>query len=197
MDLRYSIRISARMETLYVLQCEDGTYYVGKSKDVAKRFKEHTSGNGSAWTSVHKPLRIVETRPLRNDHDENNLTKDYMKKYGVENVRGGSYSQITLSHQTKSVLESEIRGNTDACFKCGEKGHFARDCEEEVVWECDHCDEEFETEAACVRHEKSCGGQVDYRTTARSYGSCYKCGRRGHWAPDCYARTHVSGYELD
>jgi predicted GIY-YIG superfamily endonuclease len=38
------------METVYVLQLEDGKYYVGKTADLPKRFKEHREGNGAAWT---------------------------------------------------------------------------------------------------------------------------------------------------
>ena len=28
-------------------------------------------------------------------------------------------------------------------------------------------------------------------------GTCTRCGRAGHSSPDCYARSHVNGYELD
>jgi hypothetical protein len=27
--------------------------------------------------------------------------------------------------------------------------------------------------------------------------TCFRCGREGHYAPDCYAGTHVKGYRLD
>ena len=30
----------------------------------------------------------------------------------------------------------------------------------------------------------------------KSGGACYRCGRTSHWSPDCYATTHVDGYEL-
>lgn len=28
-------------------------------------------------------------------------------------------------------------------------------------------------------------------------GPCYRCGRDGHWASSCYARTHMNGTELE
>ena len=192
---------------LYVLQLEGGKYYVGKTSDFNRRYTEHKNGKGSVWTSEYKPVKVVELRDLKDDYDENNTTKEYMKKYGIDNVRGGSYTQTELPSEFKKTLQAEIRGNSNACFKCGQKGHFANVCvenmiedvdEEDVVWECDHCEEQFSTEAGCRKHQKTCGGQVDARgSTQRSYGSCYTCGRKGHWAPDCYARTHVKGYELD
>lgn len=28
-------------------------------------------------------------------------------------------------------------------------------------------------------------------------GPCYRCGRDGHWASSCYARTHINGAEIE
>lgn len=28
-------------------------------------------------------------------------------------------------------------------------------------------------------------------------GPCYRCGRKGHWASSCYAKTDVRGNELE
>lgn len=195
------------MESLYILQLANGKYYVGKTTDVKRRIKEHMSGHGSEWTKLYHPIKVLETRHIKDQHDENNTTKDLMKKYGVDNVRGGSYSQVILPSAYKETIDAEIRGTNGTCFKCGKKGHFANICIEDIiedidevleeVWECEYCDEEFNSRSACERHEKSCGRQLDYVTASRSSGSCYRCGRKGHWAPDCYARSHVKGYELD
>ena len=208
------------MESLYVLQLEDNKWYVGKTTDIKKRFTQHQTGQGSAWTKSYKPVKIVETRRLKDQYDETNTTKDYMKKYGIDNVRGGSYSQVVLPDDVEKVLKQELRGDSDACFKCNLKGHFANKCpnticekksplqeiadrlvkkyrlpkpEEEEEWGCDYCDRTFKTEFGCRVHERSCKPAPSPKKT----GTCYRCGRAGHYSPDCYASRHVKGYDLD
>jgi len=116
------------MEQLYVLKLEGDRYYVGKTTDVKKRVTEHATGNGARYTKLYKPSRVVEVRTLKSSQDENNLTREYMEKYGVDKVRGGSYSQVNLPSDTKRILETEFRGNSNACFKCGNVGHFMSAC---------------------------------------------------------------------
>jgi cellular nucleic acid-binding protein len=171
------------MEQIYVLQCKNGKYYVGKTADVMRRFEEHKSGNGSAWTKKYPPTRLMECRAITGSHDENNMTKDLMKKYGVDNVRGGTYTQISLPDELVKALNMESRGNADVCYKCNLAGHFANKCpgiaedenededEYEEVWGCEYCNREFTTQYGCMVHERSCK-----KTTATvEYYSCEMC----------------------
>ncbi|KAI3656241.1 hypothetical protein MP638_006762, partial [Amoeboaphelidium occidentale] len=79
--------------TIYVLECKQGKFYVGKTtKPVETRFAEHLA-DPTGWTSLYEPLRIAETFHRQESDFEDYITKKYMRKYGIENVRGGSYTQ--------------------------------------------------------------------------------------------------------
>lgn len=197
------------MVTLYILQLENGKYYVGKTDDVAKRYSEHKSGRGSEWTRLYKPIKMLETRKVISEEDENATTKELMKKYGIDNVRGGSFVQKELPDFVKKTLELEQRGNTDACFKCGSADHWAKDCqtkqessdeesEEVEVWCCSYCGREFDTLFGATVHERSCKTKKKEQTKpSQKTGSCYRCGRYGHWANQCYAKSTIDGDDLD
>lgn len=83
-------------ENIYILKLEDDKYYIGRTIDIKRRWGEHSSGVGSSWTKKYKPVSIVEVHVMLNQSDENNFTKICMLKYGVDNVRGGSYCTLTL-----------------------------------------------------------------------------------------------------
>ena len=44
---------------VYVLQCSDGSYYTGVSKDVKRRLKEHNcSPRGAKYTRSRRPVKL-------------------------------------------------------------------------------------------------------------------------------------------
>ena len=44
---------------MYILECNDQTYYTGSTIDLAKRFGEHQSGNGANYTQKRLPVKLV------------------------------------------------------------------------------------------------------------------------------------------
>jgi len=152
--------------SIYVLKLSDDKWYVGQTyKKVKERFQEHLDGKGSSWTKKYKPIKIHHTENTCGPDkgakywQENALTLEYMEQYGIENVRGGSYTNVVLyaeqirylelvtdpsnffegklnsliDDDTKSLYkaykEMEKDEEYNKCYNCGGKGHFAKDCQ--------------------------------------------------------------------
>lgn len=119
---------------IYILKLSQNKYYVGKTTDINRRYNEHVQGTyGSAWTRKYKTECIIE---FFDDHgfDELATTLRYMKKYGIENVRGADYCNIRLTKQQIETINFHMRAEDNCCFICGEKGHFIGDCPSQKSW---------------------------------------------------------------
>jgi len=191
------------MTNIYVLRLEEGKYYIGKSNDVPNRYQQHLNGAGSAWTKKYRPLALEKTIEHVSPFEEDKTTKEYMSIYGVDNVRGGSYVEIVLNDAQKKLLYKEIWAAKDLCTHCGRSGHFVEDCSSDTAivgptLEYDsEDDDDSEDEDSEDDDEDSEDDYVgNYRSsfqTSTTRGVCYRCGRLGHYASDCYARTHING----
>ncbi len=44
---------------VYILACDDGSYYVGSANDVLQRVVRHNAGEGAGWTKDRRPVKLV------------------------------------------------------------------------------------------------------------------------------------------
>lgn len=59
------------------------------------------------YLSKYKPIRIIETISICQDDEINYFVKKYMKYYGIDNVRGGSYSNELLTVDERKFITEE------------------------------------------------------------------------------------------
>ena len=52
---------------VYILLCNDGSFYTGYTKDIDARTRQHEMGKGARYTKAHKPQKLayVETHQTR------------------------------------------------------------------------------------------------------------------------------------
>ena len=47
------------MAWMYILECGDGSYYVGSTRNLNQRISQHQSGKGAKYTSGKLPVELV------------------------------------------------------------------------------------------------------------------------------------------
>lgn len=48
---------------LYLLECNNGSYYAGITNDLPARFSAHLSGKGARYTRANPPVKIIASKP--------------------------------------------------------------------------------------------------------------------------------------
>ncbi len=55
------------MYAVYMVQCNDGTFYTGIARDVTQRIAEHNeSPKGAKYTKARRPVRLVYQEEVEN-----------------------------------------------------------------------------------------------------------------------------------
>lgn len=199
--------------SIYVLKCESDKFYIGRTTQPNFRIDKHFKGNGAAWTTMYPPKEVVHVEHNADPFDEDKFVKIYMKQYGIDNVRGGSYSQIKLGHDIVKLLEKELLSSDNRCYRCHEPGHYVRFCPRnrapvpppkslEFPLVCEICEEECKNKTQYKNHDctwlpenekpkyvRKISDTTEYTITS----GCNRCGRNNHETDQCYAKRHING----
>ena len=67
---------------VYILECEDNSYYVGIAKDLQKRLTNH--GKGSKYTRAKKPKQLVYVEEAENAYKREPEIKKLTRQKKIE-----------------------------------------------------------------------------------------------------------------
>ena len=181
--------------TIYVLECSDGKYYVGRTGNLGKRLKLHSNGRGSFWTRKYHMKKVVEVIKNADKFDEDKYVLKYMDKYGVENVRGGSYSQMILNNDLQKCIQRHFITANNLCYICGGKGHLIRECPDNPknARLLNNLEERRKFSEEPPRKKIKVD---DISFSFDSEALCDRCGRTGHYKEQCFSKKHFNGGKL-
>jgi len=115
--------------SIYILRLQQGKYWVGYTTEPICSIKAFKGLND--WVLAYKPesiYKIIPAKAYRLDYE----VKELMADAGIDNVRGGSWSDLVLPATVIRSLTTEIIGNPDKiCFMCQKQGHYVQDCPED------------------------------------------------------------------
>lgn len=122
---------------IYVIKLELNKYYIGKTSNLIQLSDSEiitkilpVKLNESTWYTIYKPIKLIEYVTETSQFDIMQYILSYMAKHGIDNVRGGCFSEITLSYTDYIVLSKMIRETYNYCLYCNSEHHTYSECQE-------------------------------------------------------------------
>jgi predicted GIY-YIG superfamily endonuclease len=99
---------------VYVLECADGSHYIGHTDDVEKRWCEHAGGRGSDWCRAHPPVSLAYWEQLDSREAAVRREKDLKTGFGRNWLkREIAAGRTRQAGEPASVLLERIRQQRD------------------------------------------------------------------------------------
>ena len=198
---------------VYALALENDKFYVGLclKGDPFKRIKNHYKANGARYTQNNRVLQLIHLEEIHDTLQELISTLQFMRKYGVNNVRGDKYVQkfiddfereeisnllinldvpcvMILGKSNKIIIRDDVefdprQHKLEICFPA---------CVQKIIVVL-RCIETFGLRVV----ENDIYGGSDMKSTCihlrHSNQQCIICGACDHFAKSC----HLDKFELD
>ena len=87
---------------VYILACEDGSFYTGYTIDVERRVEQHRKGRGARYTRIHEPRNLIYV-------EEFNSRSEAMKReQEIKSLSHNEKQQLAESSNLTSEAEHKI-----------------------------------------------------------------------------------------
>jgi hypothetical protein len=104
--------------TVYALELSHKKWFIYVSSQYDIKDVYLNSQIQHEYVANHLPIRSHSSTKIHDVLDIDYFVKKYMRMYGINNVRGGSYSNEILFSNTKELLEKEINASFNDYNKC-------------------------------------------------------------------------------
>lgn len=70
----------SRIYWVYILYCNNHSYYTGYTTDISRRYQEHLSGTASKYTRSFKPLKLAQCWKIEESKSAAMQVEKFIKK---------------------------------------------------------------------------------------------------------------------
>ncbi len=94
---------------VYILECGDGSLYVGSTDNLEKRVPEHRAGLGGRYTAFRQPVQLVfsyETARLDEAYALEQQVKGWRRAKRLALIRGDYEALVALAKTARGDVRS-------------------------------------------------------------------------------------------
>jgi len=100
------------MPFMYILECSDGSFYVGSTWDLERRVWQHNAGEGAAYTRRRRPVRLLyceEYERVADAYDREKQVQGWsrLKRLALIEGRGGDLPGLSRSAKKHDPREPD------------------------------------------------------------------------------------------
>ena len=89
---------------LYILECRDGSYYTGVTKDIPERLKRHNEGKGAKFTRSRRPCRLVYFEEHESEKDARG------REFEIKSWRRNKKEELVSRFSSSVLADFNISG---------------------------------------------------------------------------------------
>lgn len=104
---------------VYVILCDDGSFYTGYTKNVKSRLRLHMNGKGARYTRMHKPKKLVYAEQFKSRAEAMRREKR-LKKLGHQQKR----KLVKMQNSKKNKRQTTASKTTHNPRNGNDKNHY-------------------------------------------------------------------------